>query len=155
MAIVKNTPKELILRPYIKGLKSYLQFLVLGIIALGIFYLISDNREWHLIAASLVGFWALNSLYFVVVYYPMEIIFDKTDKIIYRKHSFLFKMKLLPFSNATLLLTQDNFRSQYYSIVHKENRFKPLQKISYYLSEKEKITFDKEILGEVGKVLEL
>lgn len=151
---MKETPNELIIKPFRKGMKGYLQVVLVAIVVYAIFVYFNDNIEWFWIATSLLGLGIVYTLYFWAVLCQIQVVFDKQNKVIYRKYGSLFSVRLLSFSEATLLFTEHNYSGMYYSLAHKENRYKSLQKISYYLSEEEAEQYEYEVITKVRKLLD-
>ncbi|MDO4229685.1 MAG: hypothetical protein Q4C98_07720 [Capnocytophaga sp.] len=151
--MMKNTPNLLIIRPFQKGLKSNLVTLLAVVVLFLVFVYFNDNIEWNWTAMVILGFFVVYIGYFLVVLYPIQVVFDRQNKVIYRKYGAIFKVRLLSFAEATVLVIKHNYNGLYYSLANKNNRYKPLQKISYYLSEKESNTFEQETLLKIEEIL--
>lgn len=151
--MIEKTPHKITLLPFktdfIKDTKVSLLVIVVG----GIAGLFLENPQYKGIAWGLaiigVGFMLKHWIFSNQV----EVIFDLNNKTIYRKN-ILGNKKMLSFSEGTLLCESNNYGSQSYHLAHKKNRYKSLQRISSYLSEKEVLEFEQKIISEIAPLLD-
>lgn len=151
--MIHQMQDKIILKPFksefFKDIKISLVFMVCGGVA-GFFL---EKQDYKGIAW---GFAIVAMLYMVWHYifkYHTTIIFDLRSQKIYAKN-WWGSREILLFREAELLLQTNNYGSLSYHLARKSDRYKSLQRISSYHSEKEMETYEKEVVSVIVPLLD-
>lgn len=149
---IQETQSTLSFQPFKKEFPQNVLYMALATVAGAIFIFFNANPAWDKIMFSLLALGMAYLIYWGLFVVRTTIVFDKGSRTIFKQNGSGLR-KILPFEEACLLLTNTN-GGCYYSIARKNNRYRSVQRLSGYMSEKELCAFEEGIAQKIKPMLE-
>lgn len=150
--MIQKTSDKIILTPFRQQFFKDIKVAFLVAIVGGVAGFFLDRNYYKGIAWGFAIMAVVVMVWQYIAGFHTQIIFDLKKQKIYSKN-WWGNREILPFSETELLRESNNHGSLSYHLARKSDRYKSVQRISGYLSEKELLDFENKVISVISPLI--